>query len=173
MAQRKSGANQLLKLIGAAILNSRDIKRRAAAPADEVGRSPTRRRDRFMGARAWMRLLVLALPIAAAVGGWFILTQQPDHPLSGRNYRQIRAGMTRGEVEAILGGPEGVVGQGPEQPSFVALVEQEGPVDALGALEGKPAVWFSDQGQIVVTFDSWELSGRVVGKQLYRRTARQ
>jgi hypothetical protein len=126
-----------------------------------------------MGVRTWLRFLTLALPIAVAVGSWFILTQEPDHPLNGRNYRRIRAGMTRGEVEAILGGPEGVVGQGPEQPSFVTLVEQEGPVDALGALQGKPAVWFNDQGQIVVTFDSWERSGRVVGKQLYRRAPRQ
>ncbi|HEV3258202.1 MAG TPA: hypothetical protein VG013_15060 [Gemmataceae bacterium] len=75
--------------------------------------------------------------------------------------------MTRAEVEVVLGAPPGVVGGAPEQTSFVALVEQEGPVDAHGALEGKPAVWYSARGQIIVMFDAWDESGRVVGKQLY------
>jgi hypothetical protein len=121
-----------------------------------------------MRRRAWLRLLALALLMALAAGGWFILTQEPDHPLSRHNYRRIVIGMTRAEVEAILGGPRGAVGQTPEHPSFVALVEQEGPVDVHGALAGNPAIWFSDRGQIVVMFDSWDQSGRVVGKQLFR-----
>ena len=42
--------------------------------------------------------------------------------------------------------------------------------DANGMPEGKPAIWYNDRGQIAVCFDSWEESGRVLGKQLYRRT---
>lgn len=117
--------------------------------------------------------MTVALVVAVAVGCWFTLIREPDHPLGRRNYRRIAAGMTRTEVEAILGGPAGVVGQAPDYPSFVKLVEQEGPVNALGGLEGKAAVWFSNRGQIVVTFDSWDQSGRVVGKQLYRPAPRR
>jgi hypothetical protein len=109
--------------------------------------------------------VAVALLAAIISGGWFVLTQEPDHPLGRRNYRRIMAGMTRDEVEGILGGPPG---RAPDQLSFVELVEQEGPVNSLGSLEGKPAIWYSDRGQIIIMFDSWDQSGRVVGKQLYR-----
>src|SRR5437870_3992062 len=115
-----------------------------------------------MRRRAWLRLLTFALLTTVAVVGWFMLTQEPDHPLGRRNYRRIVAGMTRAEVAAILEGPEdGWVGQAPEQHPFVALVEQEGPANAHGMLEGKPTVWCSERGQIVVMFDTWEKSARV------------
>jgi hypothetical protein len=110
---------------------------------------------------------------AVAGGGWFVLTREPDHPLSRRNYRRIVAGMTRAEVAEILGGPPGPVGTVPEGVWFVELVEQEGPASATGMLDGKPAVWYSDRGQIIVMFDSWEESGHVLGKQLYRPAPRR
>jgi hypothetical protein len=111
--------------------------------------------------------------LVAAAGGWLVLTREPDHPLSRRNYRRIAAGMTRAEVAEILGGPPGPVGPVPEGLWFVELVEQEGPVNASGTLEGAPAVWYSDRGQVVVFFDSWEETGRVLGKQLYRPAPRR
>jgi hypothetical protein len=126
-----------------------------------------------MNGRARFYLLILALLITSAVGGWFILNQEPDHPLGRRNYIRIKAGMTRADVEAILGGPPGAGGQAPGETSFVALVEQEGSVDALGALQGKPAIWYNDRGQIIVMFDGWDQSARVVGKQLYRPAPRR
>jgi hypothetical protein len=114
---------------------------------------------------------VLVVLLGAAVGGgWLLLTPEADHPLSRSNYRRIRAGMTRAQVAEVLGGPPGAVGPVPKELSFVELVEQEGPVDANGMPEGKPAIWYNDRGQIAVCFDSWEESGRVLGKQLYRRT---
>jgi hypothetical protein len=128
-----------------------------------------------MSGRARFYMLILCLLIMAAVAGWFILNQEPDHPLNRRNYSRIMAGMTRADVEAILGGPPGAGGQAQGETSFVALVEQEGSVDALGALQGKPkpAIWYNDRGQIIVMFDGWDQSARVVGKQLYRRAARR
>jgi hypothetical protein len=137
-----------------------------------MGEDLRRRNGVVSTIRAW-RLVAVTLLAAIACAGWFVLTQEPDHPLGRRNYRRIMAGMTRPQVEEILGGPPGVMGQAPEQPSFVALVEQEGLVNALGALEGKPAVWYSDRGQIVVMFDDWDQSSRVIGKQLYRPAARR
>jgi hypothetical protein len=112
-------------------------------------------------------VVVLLLAVIAG-GGWFAWHREPDHPLGRRNYRQIVTGMSRDDVAQILGGPPGPQGQAPQQPAFVQLVEQEGPVDALGGLQGKPEVWFNDRGQIVVRFDTWDKTGRVIGKQLYR-----
>ena len=129
--------------------------------------------NRFISSRGRLGLLVLGLLIAVGLGIWFGLTQEPDQTLGWRNYSRIKAGMTRAEVEAILGGPEGPVGHAPDETWFVALTEQEGPMDALGGMKGKPAVWYNDRGQIIVLFDSWDESGRasghVVGKQLYHR----
>jgi len=122
--------------------------------------------------RRWRWLVVTASLAAAAGGGWFVLFEEPDHPLGWRNYRRIAAGMTRDEVAQILGGPPGVIGQEPEQPSYMALVEQEGIVDERGSLQGKPEIWYSNRGQIAVLFDSWEKSARVVGKQLGRPVSR-
>jgi hypothetical protein len=119
--------------------------------------------------RGW-RFVLLVLLVAAVGGGWLLLAPEPDQPLSRNNYRRIRAGMTRAEVAEVLGGPPGAVGPVPKDLWFAELVEQEGPVDANGMPEGKPAIWYNDRGQIAVYFDTWEESGRVLGKQLYRRT---
>jgi hypothetical protein len=118
-------------------------------------------------------LLILALLISSAVGGWFILNQEPDHPLSRSNCIRIKAEMTRADVEAILGGPPAAGGQAPGETSFVALVEQEGSVDALGALQGKPATWYNDRRQIIVMLNGWDQSARVVGKQHYHPAPRR
>src|SRR5579872_7190852 len=127
-----------------------------------------------MGAnRAWRWLAIVGLMAAIVGGGWLVLTQEPDHPLSRRNYRRIKAGMTRDDVAQILGGPPGAVGHVPEKPAHVQLVEQEGPADALGGLEGRPEIWYSNRGQILVLFDSWDKTARVVGKQLYRVVPRR
>jgi hypothetical protein len=117
--------------------------------------------------------VVAALLVAVAGGGWFVLNWEADHPISRRNYRRIVAGMTRAEVAEILGGPPGPARPVPEGLWLVELVEQEGPVNASGTLEGKPAIWYSDRGQILVTFDSWDESGHVLGKQLYRPARRR
>jgi hypothetical protein len=123
--------------------------------------------------RRW--LVAVTLLVAIISGGWFVfvLTQETDHPLGRRNYQRIRVGMTRDEVGEILGASPGVTGQATEQLTFVELVEQEGPVDTFGGLAGKPEVWFSERGQIIVKFDTWDRSGRVVGKQLYRPASRR
>jgi hypothetical protein len=127
-----------------------------------------------MGANPVWRKLVLLLLLALTVAlAGFVLNQEPDHPLGRRNYQQIVAGMTRDDVARILGGPPGPVGEVPEQPGCVQLVEQEGPANASGGLEGKPEVWYSGRGQIVVLFDTWDKTGRVVGKQRYRVVPRQ
>jgi hypothetical protein len=83
------------------------------------------------------------------------------------------AGMTRDDVTQILGGPPGVIGQAPDPDARVQLVEQGGPVDVLGGLQGKPEIWSSARGQIVVFFDTWDKTARVVGKQLYRVVPRR
>lgn len=123
--------------------------------------------------RTWSGLAAAALLIVAAALGWFVLTGEPDHPLSRQNYQRIKAGMTRREVEQILGGPPGVIGRAPEGPWFVALVEQEGPTNSLGTLDGIPAIWSGARGQILVMFDTGDQSGRVLGKQFYRPAPRR
>jgi hypothetical protein len=118
--------------------------------------------------RAWRWLVVAALLVTVGGGCWFVLTGEPDHPLGRRNYRRIKADMTRGDVEQILGSSPGMMVPPSDPPAQVQLIEQEGPVDALGGMQGKPEVWTNDRGQIVVFFDSWDQSARVVGKQFYR-----
>ena len=118
--------------------------------------------------RTWRWLAGLAL-FAAVGGAWFVLTQEPDHPLGRGDYRRIRNGMSRDDVAQILGVPPGGIVQESDPPPLMQLVEQEGTVNALGGLEGKPEIWYGDRGQIVVLFDDWDKTGRVVGKQLYRR----
>ena len=123
--------------------------------------------------RAWRWWVLLVVLVMMASGVWFVLTQEPDHPLGRRNYRRIKVGMSRDDVEQILGGPPGVIGEAPRQTAYGQLIEQEGPVNDLGGSEGKPEIWYSDRGQIVVLFDSWDKTARVVGKQLYRIAARR
>lgn len=118
--------------------------------------------------RAWRWLVVVALLVGIAGTGWFVLIQERDHPLGRRNYTRIRAGMTREDVAQILRGPPGAMGPGQlAHMQQHMLIEQEGPVGALGGLEGKPEIWYNDRGEILVTFDSWDAGARVVGKQLY------
>jgi hypothetical protein len=118
---------------------------------------------------AWSRLprgIALAAVLAMMSGAlWLAIARQPDHPLGRREYRRIAHGMTRAEVQAILGKPRRPTGDGL---SLVELVDQEGPVNAFGTPEGKPDIWVGSQGQIAVYFDSWDASARVLGKQLYR-----
>jgi hypothetical protein len=112
------------------------------------------------------RRITLAAVLAMAFGvRWLTLAGDPQYPFGRRDYRRVVRGMTRGEVEAVLGKPRA---PSRDSLSLFELVEQEAPVDAFGSPEGKPEVWAGSQGHIIVYFDDWGPSARVLGKQRYR-----
>src|SRR5437868_999234 len=96
------------------------------------------------------RLLLLALPVALVllgVGAWVLW---PRTAITVENGDRIREGMTRAEVESILGGPE--------------RIEATGPVKyGNGAAErthAQPGMWMSDHALILMHFDD---AGQVSG----------
>ena len=109
-------------------------------------------------------LLVLAAAAATvALGLWLALAPERDHPLSVETYRKITLGMTRAEVEAVVGGPPGAVGPPPKYLSG-GVVEYEGHIGPHGFFVGPTAEWYGHRGRIVVGFDD---GGRVKGKQYF------
>ena len=113
--------------------------------------------------RVRVGLVLAAAAATVALGLWLALRPEPDHPLSVETYRKIHLGMTRAEVEAVVGGPPGVIGPKPKYLSGGAL-EEEGHIGPHGFFVGPTAEWYGHRGRIVVGFDD---AGRVKGKQFF------
>jgi hypothetical protein len=95
----------------------------------------------------WKLLGALAAAVSAAVGLWL---RSPGNRITPENFDRLRAGMTRADVEALLGPPG-------------AYVTGPGVIDGTGYRHeyfvppqprmGTPAVWDCDDARIVVDFD--------------------
>src|SRR4051794_12517958 len=68
----------------------------------------------------------------------------PDSPINAANAAQIQPGMTRADVEAVLGGPPGVYGR--NRVSYCFTGSTPSASDSV--------IWFGDELAIVVQFDS-------------------
>jgi hypothetical protein len=91
---------------------------------------------------------VVGLAVLVAVGA-FVLWPQPDR-ITGKNFRRIKEGMSRHEVEGILGGPAGDYRSVETAELFPAWIE----FSHLAASE--LAKWQGDAGNIVLGFDDAE-----------------
>jgi hypothetical protein len=118
-----------------------------------------RRKLRWVGAA----LAALALGAAAA---WFLWPV--GRPVTAETYQRLRPGMTRGEVEAMLGGP-GRTGQ-----DFSRWLNNRSPALGSGSdllneqwrngewVRPRIKYWYQDSGIIIVRFDA---DDRVADKQ--------
>jgi hypothetical protein len=134
-------------------------------------RHPTQQKGQAMRKR--LKLLTVAVVLLAA-GTTFVLWPRPDR-ITAANCARIREGMSRAEVEAILGGPPGdyrtVLTEPDGDEPFYTVVRAPPDLDALGRqhdalqrmteeerLEWKrinqpsPDRWQGDTANIYVTF---------------------
>ncbi len=102
-----------------------------------------------------LRWALVAILIPAGVGA-FVLWPRPDR-ITRENYDRIREGMSRAEVEAILG-PSGDYTTGPVKPRDGARLDMSDTSSTLEVRPGSAAMWVSDAAYIIVFFDD---SGRV------------
>jgi hypothetical protein len=110
---------------------------------------------------------ILVLLGLVAAGGIFSFNsfrwQGPWIDTTPTTFARLHEGMTRAEVEAILGGPPGHYGSDPYQQPIIW--------DSLGAIPGDrpipdwyvPAVWYTDAGRIDVRFHDGGSEVRVWG----------
>jgi hypothetical protein len=108
----------------------------------------------------WLGAAVAALTLCAAVA-WFPWPAVP--PISVETYERVRPGMTRQEVEELLGGPGGM------REDLVRWVDNRSPAfgpgsDLINGKRGVPGIryWYQDSGIIIVEFDA---DNRVADKQ--------
>jgi hypothetical protein len=109
------------------------------------------------------RLLLFGLAaglIVLAVGTW-LLWPQPT-AITEENYGKIRVGMTREEVEAILGGPAGRYGF-----PGASIVQTHDAIDVPRLAECRYLQWIDSRRMVGVQFDA---DHRVVGKDLGKVT---
>jgi hypothetical protein len=117
--------------------------------------------------KLWWVVAGLAM-LALLAAGAFALWPRPDR-VTRENVHRISEGMTRAEVEAILG-PPGDYSTGPlrehgcPQSSYHDLAMLMAEVGEGGAL------WLSDTGQAVIWFDS---RGRVMEDPFFSECARE
>jgi hypothetical protein len=98
------------------------------------------------------RLLVLAGLAMIVAGGALVLWPRQD-PLTRENYEAIRDGMTRAEIEAILG-PAGDYSTGPTQ-RFMSVEDAiaQAHQDSF-SLQSRELAWSSNMVMVRVEFDS-------------------
>jgi outer membrane protein assembly factor BamE (lipoprotein component of BamABCDE complex) len=101
-------------------------------------------------------LLVAACLIVAA--GIAYLALRSSSPISAANLNKIRPGMSRGEVEALLGGPAGDYRRWHVVYNAVGVVVPEGQPEADEYTSEGHEEWLGDEMYIAVKFDR---AGRV------------
>jgi hypothetical protein len=104
------------------------------------------------------RLVVVVVVVVAVVTGLGLLGWPRRHRINREGFERITEGMTRQEVEDILGRPPGDY-----------TVRREGPFILLhppaGVNWSSQEHWISDDGWMVVTFDPFDGAGPVVEKE--------
>src|SRR5262245_19583197 len=121
--------------------------------------------------RRWLGAALAALVLCAAAA-W--LLWPAGEPITLETYQRLRPGMSRGEAEAVLGGP------GRTRQDFVVWLNNRSPLegpgeDLVNGRRDEPGIryWFEDTGIVIVRFDS---DDRVADTQLLtvrESTARQ
>jgi hypothetical protein len=116
-----------------------------------------KKRDNCIGEES-MRKLFLALFAVALLlfGAGFPLLFPRPSPVTKAAFDQLEVGMTRAEVEAILGGPPGDYTTGPTNPNLTAIGTIDPEVEELW--------WCGDEGEINLGFD---VRGVVFSKEWY------
>ncbi len=122
------------------------------------------------------RTLLIILPAAAlalAVAGWLFRPQPPETTITRANVQKVKKGMSRAEVEALLGGPprdeadgsRWVVWLGGRHPE-ADFVRWVGPEAAAGArFDGEDIVLVADTGVVVVPHRSYlDMLRRLLGR---------
>jgi hypothetical protein len=95
-------------------------------------------------------LLILLAVLAAVAGILLPIVYQSPSRISRASCARIRPGMTRAEVETILGGPPGAYDN--EEPPFWTFRLGQGP-------EFGEEMWFGREGMVTVWFgDGWDRS---------------
>jgi hypothetical protein len=96
--------------------------------------------------------------IAVVVGAWLLV---PRSRINLENFKQIKEGMSQGEVEALFGGPPGDYANWPHPKrinQFVALVLQGNDDDMVHRF------WLGEEGVVKVVFDS---HARVISAEFF------
>jgi hypothetical protein len=108
----------------------------------------------------WLAAASATLVLAAAVA-WFLRPAGP--PITAETYERLRPGMTRAEVEGVLGGP------GRTRQDCVRWMDNRSPTTGLGSdldngQRTNPGIryWYQDSGIIIVQFDA---DDRLMDKQ--------
>jgi hypothetical protein len=115
-----------------------------------------------MRKRHWLVLLLLAIVVAAS-GAAALLFRQRSLDFKPEQSDRIRAGMTRAEVEALLGGPPGDYATGYTELRVLRARKGLG----RGGPEDTYELWLGDSGAIWVFFDtSNTVSGRLYEGQV-------
>jgi len=107
-----------------------------------------------MVSRKWSRRMAVGLGafLVALVTGTYLL-MPPSKQINTRSSRRIEIGMTRSEVEAILGGPAGDHRSPPLRPPDEAILAQLPPGER----------WQGDRHSVYVTFDAQDRVVAVTG----------
>lgn len=102
--------------------------------------------------RKWLGTAIAAVVLCAAAA-WFLWPA--GHPITVETYERLRPGMTRPEVEDVLGGPGGT------RQDFSRWLNNRSPTigsgtDLLNEHRDQPRIeyWYQDCGIIVLRFDS-------------------
>jgi hypothetical protein len=106
--------------------------------------------------RLWLGIFLLALFV---IGGFTAYCLYDPSPIRYANFEQIQNGMTRADVEVLLGCPAGDYSTGPVEFEFgfgdgQSFHLEQTCLPELGDMQGGTWVqWFGDRGSINVSFD--------------------
>jgi hypothetical protein len=97
------------------------------------------------------KLVVLVVGLAALVAvAMLVLWPRPDR-ITRENYERIKEGMSRAEVESLLGAP-GDYRTGPVGYQTAEYKEAVGRPASISLRGTKPALWLGDRGLVEVAF---------------------
>ncbi len=95
--------------------------------------------------------MIILVCLVVVIGYYGLVPHRPRAEVTRESFARIRPGMTRAEVEALLG-PPGVLMTGPDLLNPAVLKK------AQEAADGRFSVWLGDEGAVRVDFDA---SGKV------------
>jgi outer membrane protein assembly factor BamE (lipoprotein component of BamABCDE complex) len=107
------------------------------------------------------KLGVVVVLLTVVTGSWFLTRPRP-HRINQEGFDRITDGMTRQEVEEVLGRPPGDYTDRRDYPGEVHFPITLGWDDTTSMYSSDE--WVSDQGRIVVYFDQ---AGMIREKQFY------